>query len=194
VTGRVRVEIFDLKFKKIRSNPKITHKITGQPNPTWPRHGPGMGQYFLTRNPKWPDPTDDDAYFMEHVNARRVVRKCKCATALNHMHGWVRKQHVVLSARRVIHAAGSIQKKREVTGDKLAILRCYHILFYHAVCLKKIFYLDLHLEYRLHHFYMMRRTKLDPTCIYFEDVWTSSNLYVNLSYVIEEVDTIYIYI
>jgi hypothetical protein len=42
VTGQVRAEIFEPKLKKTRSNPKITHKIAGQPDPTRTRPDPTM--------------------------------------------------------------------------------------------------------------------------------------------------------
>jgi len=68
VTGRVRAKIFDPKLKKTQSNPKITHKIAGQPDPTrtrpnltmsWAGHGPT----FFDPKPEVtrPDPTDDQA-------------------------------------------------------------------------------------------------------------------------------------
>ena len=67
--------------------------------------------------------------------------------------------------------------------------------FQHVICLQKIFYLVriisiLNTDSTIV-FYMTRRAKLDPSCIYFEYIFTGSNLCVNLSFhIIEDVATI----
>ena len=72
MTGRVRAKIFDPKLKKTQSNPKITHKIAGQPDPTrtrpnltmsWAGHGPTF--FDLKPEVTRPDPTDDPGVWQE---------------------------------------------------------------------------------------------------------------------------------
>ena len=101
VTGQVRAEIFDPKFKKYPIQPEnyTQNYAPTRPDPTMSlaRHGP----IFFDPKPEVirPDPTDNDAYFMDHVNARRVIRKCKCANALNHMHAMSTESNMLYCLR-----------------------------------------------------------------------------------------------
>ena len=97
-------------------------------------------------------------------------------------------------ATPAMHMVGAFKPHRLPLVSSFAPL---HVLF-ESSSFVKILYLActsfiLHIDCTFV-FYMTRRAKLDPSCMYFEDIFMYINLCINLSfYIIEEIATMYIY-